>query len=86
MKAPRYQNYKEGKEGTIGAGMVPNSQKDAEWTGKRRTTMRTPSSQEDISGKYLTDQSQENRVTMRAPSLQDIQLGTGQVMKAASSQ
>ena len=46
--------------------------------------MRVLSSQEELSGKYLTDQSQESRVTMRAPSLQDIHLG--QVMKGASSQ
>ena len=67
--------------------MVLNSQKDAEWPGKRRTAVQVPSSEEDLSGKYLTDQSsQESRVTMRAPSLQDIQLGNSQVMKAASSQ
>ena len=52
--------------------MVPISHKDAEWQGKRRTTMQVPISQEDISGKYLTDQPREGRVTVKAPSLQDI--------------
>ena len=66
--------------------MMPNSQKDADWPRKRPTTMWVPSSQKDLSGKYLTDRPRESRVIMRAPSLQDIQLGTGQVMKAASSQ
>ena len=66
--------------------MVPNSQKDTEWPGKRRTTMRVPSSQEDLSDKYLTDQPRESWVIVRAPNLQDIQLGTGHVMKVTSSQ
>ena len=50
---------------------------DAEWPGKRRTTMRMPSCQEDLSGKYPTDQPGQSWVTVRAPNLQDIQLGTG---------
>ena len=57
--------------------MVRNSMKDAELLGKRRTAMRVPSSQENVSGKYLTDQPGESWVTVREPTLQDIQLGTG---------
>ena len=57
--------------------MVLNSQTDAEWPRKRPTTMRMPSSQEDLGGKYLTDQPGESWVTLKAPRLLDIQLGIG---------
>ena len=48
--------------------MAPNSQKDAEWLGKRGTAIRVARSQTDLGGKHLTEQPGESWVTARAES------------------